>query len=171
MTWKPLPDRRRLGADPLMREACAYFRMGLRTGVLHHQSAKDWAHAVVAAMERPPVEIIEIAVANGHDACLEALDLAAGAEDESTTAGRLMGDIADRMRAGGIGPAEALGLASRVADAARLPVEVHADLHALEDELALAIDGMFSSPEAVAQDILAALSQYSAQTGSAEVAP
>lgn len=170
MTWKPLPDLRRLDADPLMREACAYFRMGIRTGVLHHQAAKDWAHAVVAAMEQPPVEIIEIAVANGHDACLEALDLAASAEC-GAAAGRLMGDIADRVRADGIGPAEALGLASRVADAAGLPVEVHADLHALEDELALAIDGMYSSPEAVAQDIVTALSRYSTQLAPAGVGP
>ncbi len=154
-----------------MRGTCAYFRTGIRTSVLHYEAAKDWAHTVVAAMEQPPVEIIEIAVANGRDTCLEALDRVASAENEAALGLRLLGDIADRLRAGGIGPTDALALASRVADEVRLPIDVLEDLHALEDELAWAIDGRYRSPEAVAQDILVALSQYSVQPPSSEVAP
>lgn len=142
------------------RQACAYFLAGVRAGVLPCESAKDWAHGVIAAMDHPPIAIIEVAVANGREACLAALARCDRVEDEAAAGRALMADVADRLRSGGIGPDEALALADRVADVTRMPLDVIDDLDALRDELALSRDGLYSTPDRVREDILAALALH-----------
>lgn len=139
------------------RQVCAYFLAGISAGVLPFQAAKDWAYGVIAAMDHPPIAIIEVAVANGREACLEALACCDRDEDEAAAGRALMADIADRLRSGGIGPEDALALADRVAEVTRMPLDVTLDLHALRAELALARDGLYSTPDRVREDILASL--------------
>lgn len=141
-------------------QAIGYILAGIRAGVLPCESAKDWAHGVIAAMDQPPVAIIEVAIANGREACLEALACCARVEDDAAAGRALMSDIADRLRSGGIGPEDALALADRVAEVTRMPLDVTLDLHALRAELALARDGLYSTPDRVGEDILASLALH-----------
>lgn len=54
--------------------------------MLPYQNIKDWAFSVIEQLDAPPLEVIEVATANGRDSGLNALQASAhGAVDSTDT--------------------------------------------------------------------------------------
>ena len=143
---------------------CAYFWAGIAVGILPFQQAKEWAFAVVAALEAPPIEIIEVATSNERNGTLDALQSAAGGADQHAAGRWLLSDLSGQLAAGGISPMEAARAAMRVAQTTGLPDQVYYDFDALDDELHLAVNGDYGTPEEIGTDILKALKEHAGAT-------
>jgi hypothetical protein len=155
---------RQFPVDVPQATICAYFWAGIAAGVLPFQSSKDWAYTVVEALDSPPIEIIEIASANDRNSSMDALGLASDGADHVVVGRWLLADLLSQLSDGEISAAEAVRLAMRVVHTTGLPNNIYYDLDALEDELQLAANGVYSSPDRVAADVLAALAEHSAAT-------
>jgi hypothetical protein len=155
---------RQFPSDATQATICAYFWAGIVVGVFPFQRSKDWAYTVVEVLDVPPIEIIEIASANDRNDAMDALQSAAHGADQTTTGYWLLADIFYQIKSGDIAAGEAVRLALRVAQTTGLPNDIYYDIDAFDDELQLAVNGAYSSPDQVAADILNALAEYSGAT-------
>ena len=143
---------------------CAYFWAGTAVGVLQFQNGKDWAYSVIEALDAPPIEIIEIAIANDRNSAMDALQAAARDADPQTAGRWLLADIFNQLKAGGMSAMEAARSAMRVAQTTNLPNQVYYDFDGLDDELQLAANGTYGTPEEVAIEVLKALEEHAGAT-------
>jgi len=142
----------------------AYYLAGVTVGVLPWGAAKDWAFSVIEALDTPPIEVIEIALANSRVSAIDALG-PASAGGEQQTAGRwLLADLEAQLAALSITPMQAARFAMQVVQATALPQDAWYAFDALDDELQLAVNGAFGTPEQIGQEILLALREYSSAT-------
>jgi hypothetical protein len=140
--------------------SAAYFYVGVVTGVLHFESAKAWAFSVIEALDVPPIAIIDAATAGNHLDCCDALSSGAQGGDLLHAGSLLFADILSQLNAGTVSMPEAIEMAMRVASVAGLPEECVYALDAIEDELKLAIDGVYGTLEQVRLDLIETLCQY-----------
>jgi len=131
---------------------------------LHFQGSKDWAFSVIEALSTPPIEVVEIATANDRNSAMDALEAAVHGADQQAAGRWLLADILDQLNAGHISAVEATRLAMRVAQTTSLPDEVYYDFDALDDELHLAANGVYSTPAGVTLDVVRALEAYAGAT-------
>jgi hypothetical protein len=143
---------------------CAYFWAGIAVGVISFQESKEWAFSVVEALDAPPIEIIEIATANDRNGAMDALQSAAHGADQQAGGYWLLADLHGQLSAGNISAPKAVRSAMRVAQTTKLSESIYYDFDGLDDELQLAANGTYSTPEAIEADVLKALKEHSGAT-------
>lgn len=116
--------------------------------------------SVIEALDVPPIEIIDAATAGNHLDCSDALSSVAQGGDLIQAGSLLFGDILSQLNTGTVSVPEAIDMAVRVASVAGLPKACVYALDAVEDELQLAINGVYSTLDQVRLDLIETLSQY-----------
>ena len=132
--------------------------------MLQFKSSKSWAFSVIEALDAPPIEIIEIATANDRNSAMDALQSAAHGADQAAAGRWLLEDIFGQLQAGDITAMDATRAAMRVAQTTSLPDQVYYDFDGLDDELQLAGNGTYSTPEMVRADVLKVLKEHAGAT-------
>jgi hypothetical protein len=155
---------RQFPASVTQATICSYFWAGIAVGSSHYQSAKDWAFSIIEALDAPPIEIIEIATANDRNSTMDALEAASDGADQQAAGRWLLTDLHHQLTVGDISALDAIRAAMRVVQIAGLPIEIYFDFDALDDELQLSDNGVYSSPAAVRLNVLDALVEHSGAT-------
>ena len=143
---------------------CSYFWAGVAVGVLPLQRGKDWAFSIIEALDEPPFEVIEIAIANDHNSAMDALPAAAHGGDQQAAGRLLLADILVQLKAGDVTVEEATLAAMRVAQPTSLPDDVYYQFNVLDDELQLAFNGTYGNPAEITLEVLKALEEHADAT-------
>jgi hypothetical protein len=153
----------RFPADAETATICTYFWMGIALGVLPFQRSKDWAFSMVEAVDAPPLGIIDIATANERNSALDVLGEESEGGDQQVAGCWLLADVLEQLCSKQISGLEAARLGRLIAQSACLSDTVYYDFDAFEDELQLALDGVFSTVESLELDLAAALRKHAGQ--------
>ena len=125
------------------------------------QRGKDWAFSIIEALDEPPFEVIEIAIANDHNSAMDALQAAAHGGDQQAAGRLLLADILVQLKAGDVTVEEATLAAMRVAQTTSLP---DYQFNVLDDELQLAFNGTYGNPAEITLEVLKALEEHADAT-------
>ena len=145
-------------ADEARATEALYYLTGIETGVLAGDSAKEWAFAIVEALDEPPIEIIEVATAKDRLAAMAALRSVRGDPDYGFAAGRLMAQLGAQLQDGSISAMQSVRAARRICLSTRLQ-DAEMQFMAFEEDLQLALDGMYGSPEHLRLELIELLKQ------------
>lgn len=140
---------------------CACFWAGIALGLLHFQASKDWAFAMIAAMDEPGIEIIDIATAHDRNRAMDAVQAAAEGADWQRAGRWLLVEVREQFQSGQRSALETSQIAMRVAETTQLPEEVCHAFDALDDELELLANGIYGTAAEVEADLLEALERHS----------
>ena len=143
---------------------CAYFRAGIEVGVLPFDGCKDWAFSVIEALEKPPIEIIEVATSNDRHSAMDALQAASYGATKQTAGRWLLEDVSLLLKSGDLSARGALRTAMWVVQTTDLPQEAYNDFDALVHLFEDVAQGVFGTPEGIQLDILNALTLHASAT-------
>ncbi|WP_310056681.1 hypothetical protein [Lysobacter niastensis] len=138
----------------------AYFLYGLEAGLFPEDCAKDWAFSVIAALDDPPIEIIDVATAAHRQDVFGALANASLGADSALAGRWLLTRVHNELLSNRISVRDAIRKSMQVAFSTQLPEDVYYAFDALDDELQLAENGVYSTVADVTRDTLAELSVH-----------
>lgn len=114
----------------------AYFTLGILTGLVSEESARQWALEVIAEQVEPPFEVIEVALAKNRRILLERLAEIRGQGDSSQAGRFLLNAIESKFKnEQSYGLRAALGQAMSITKATELPESVYHALDGVDDYL------------------------------------
>jgi hypothetical protein len=134
-------------ADDIRRNAALY-RDGIAYGVLAPDDAVAWADSLIESRDRLPTAMYDLSVAPGKSAAtvIEALGRLTDIPDVTDATARALLDVLDRqLNSGLVTPTEALVTAHRLTRPLGPDSSVWLDAFHLEDQYALARDGIYGS--------------------------
>ena len=127
--------------------AAAYLRYGIEVGLIDIDEAQDWAYGIVADLDVPPIEIIEVASSNRRDDAISRLSSVAKQGDIAAAAAALIFRVGEDLRAQRFGLRYALNLAMKVATVAEMPDTIYYAFDGVDDALGLAESGTYGTIE------------------------
>lgn len=126
---------------------CAYFWAGIAVGVKTLEESSDWAFDVIAGMDAPPIEIIEIATAQGREDVMRALKLGATGADWQAAGRSLLMDTRARLLSGEHNIVAALWISMKIVDTTDLPRDLMMELDLIEDAVNMISAGMLPAEQ------------------------
>lgn len=126
---------------------CAHFWTGICVGVKTLDESSDWAYSIIEAMDKPPIEIIEIATAHGREESLEALKQGTNGADWQAAGRLLLMDTRERLLSGEHTTVAALWIAIKIGHATDISDDLMIKLDLLEDDVNLVSSGMVTAKE------------------------
>ncbi|MCA9233269.1 MAG: hypothetical protein KDA57_21675 [Planctomycetales bacterium] len=141
-------------------DSAAYLRCAIEVGLLDLDHAKEWAYGIVAELDIPPVEIIEVAGSNRRDDVVAKLSVVAKGANMPAAGIALLAQIGLELRAERRSLREALALAMRVSEVAKLPEDIYQAFNGLDDALWLAEAGTYGNTEDIKRDVEEEFNRY-----------
>ena len=151
-----------MAAPPTLATTAEYFRIGLLVGLLSAEEASAWATAVIARLEDPPYELIEVSWSKGLASTLEALSSVQGERDKYLAGSWLLGRLRESLPHADGELQFAARQAMQVARAAELGDETHYRFDMVDDELSLARTKVYGTVEECRVNFLNELAGYPA---------
>lgn len=155
---------------PSLATYSQFFRLGLETGICTADGTREWALSVIAEMDEPPGEIIEVSWRKPLPQLIADLNSVYGEVDLNTAGGWLFGILLRSMSSPNGDLRAILTGAKQIA----LSMSVHlrdSELYnlfsALEDELDLAETGVFGTVEACKAELAEVLGRNSSPPSAA----
>ncbi len=140
---------------------CAYFWAGISLGIKTADDANAWAYDVIAALDTPPIEIIEIATAHDSCAAMDALKIGASKADWQQAGRWLLSNTCSRLAAGRITVLTAIWISMDIRETTGLPRDLRMDLSILEDDVNLISSGIVSAQQ-LQEEVIQVLQKYGA---------
>jgi hypothetical protein len=134
-----------------------YYRLGIETGILELDGAKEWAFRVIQDRDAPPFEIIEIATAKSRRILLDALCALERPLGSGRATARLFSLVAERLTNGQLSTLAALKAAMYIANFAPELEPSRLALDIVQDALWLAEDGSYGTLQEVRAELVEVL--------------
>ncbi len=134
-------------ADADHASICAYFSTGISLSIKTAEDANAWAYDVIAALDEPPIEIIEIATAHDKYPVMDALKIGASKADWQQAGRWLLSDTCLRLAAGQISALTAIWISMDIRETTGLPRDLWIELLILEDKVNLISAGIVSAQQ------------------------
>lgn len=148
-----------LPAEAHRASVCAYFWAGITLAILTSDDANAWAYDVIAALDAPPIEIIEIATAHDKYTVMDALKIGASQADWQQAGRWLLSDTCSRLAAGEISVLTAIWISMDIRETTGLPRDLWIELLILEDKVNLISDGIVSAQQ-LQEEVTQVLQKY-----------
>jgi hypothetical protein len=145
---------------PSLATIAEYFRLGLQVGLLLPEHASAWATSVLAALDSPPYEIIEVSWSKGLASTLDALSAVPGERDKSLAGRWLLGLLRESIPDSEEGLQLAARRAMQIARDAELGDETYYRFDMVDDELSLARNKIYGTVEQCRIELLRELTEY-----------
>lgn len=131
---------------------------GIELGIVDYEEAIRWAYSVIESEAEPSGEIVDLALSRprGRNGVMESLKEIRGNRNPQLSGKMLFGVLAAKLEDGG----ELKSVASKalsVSWASQQPEEVRFELDRIDDEIALAIQGIYGDLEQYKIDLKAVL--------------
>jgi len=148
-----------------LRAAAAYFRAGLRTGVVPQEEAVRWADRAIERLEHPPVALLDVSLArpgavNDVLAALSALLGGPGADEPPESARALLDRLRADLASGRRTLDATVACLYRVSYAVALPEDLRWEIVALEDDYSLAVERIVGDVGAMEAQVRAWLARF-----------
>jgi len=141
-----------------------YFRIGIEAGICTPDAAREWAMSVIARMDEPPGEIIEVSWRKPLPQLIDDLNSVRGEVDLGLAGNWLLCMLLRSISATDANIWRALTAAKQIVfctGTSAKNTELYTILSSLEDELNLAESGVFGTVEACKADIKRVIAQHS----------
>ncbi len=145
--------------EPTFATVAAYFRTGLMVGVCAPDEARAWALSIIATLDEPPGEIIEISWHKPLDALLADLSSVEGEADVALASYWLLKRVAELPNASADEVWDRLQQAMRIARYANLQ-DLFDEFNGLDDELNLAISGVCGEVDSCREELSSILASF-----------
>lgn len=149
-----------MAALPSLGTIAEYFRVGLEVGLLSPELASAWATSVVARMENPPYELIEVSWSKGLASTLEALSSVQGERDKHLAGSWLLGQLRESLPDSDAELHLAARRAMQIAHSTELGDEAYYRFDMVDDELSLARTKAYGTVEQCRINLLNELAGY-----------
>lgn len=147
---------------PTLATVASFLRTGILAGVCSPDEAHGWAFSVIAAMDSPPAEIIEVSWRKPMNDLLDDLSSVVGDVDNAAVGNWLLARLAELPAQTGGEISQRLRQAMQIVKHTGLPEEVYYTFDGIDDELSLAIDGIFGQVDDCRDDLRSALAEFTA---------
>lgn len=141
-----------------------FFRLGIETGICTADAAREWALSVIAEMDEPPGEIIEVSWRKPLPQLISDLNSVRGDVDLETAGRWLLSILSHSMSSSSSNPRTVLTGAKQIALSMSGHIrdtELYSLFSTLEDVLDLAESGVFGTVDGCKAEILEMLSRHS----------
>jgi len=141
-----------------------FFRLGLETGICTADAAREWALSVIAEMDEPPGEVIEVSWRKPLPQLIADLHSVPGDVDLKTAGSWLLGILLRSLSSSNGDPRSVLTGAKQIAlsmGGHLSDTELYSLFSALEDKLDLAETGVFGTVEACKAELAEVLDRNS----------
>jgi hypothetical protein len=141
-----------------------FFRLGLETGICTADAAREWALSVIAEMDEPPGEVIEVSWRKPLPQVITDLNSVPGDANLEIAGSWLLGILLRCMSFSKANPHSVLTGAKQIALSMSGHIrdtELYSRFSTLEDELNLAESGVFGTVDGCKAEILEVLGRHS----------
>lgn len=141
-----------------------FFRLGIETGICTADAAREWALSVIAEMDEPPGEIIEVSWRKPLPQLISDLNSVRGDVDLETAGRWLLSSLSRSMSSSNSNPRTVLTGAKQIAlcmSGNGRNTELYTLFSALEDEYDVAETGVFGSVDCCKAELEDVISRHS----------
>lgn len=160
----------RSAAEARLREEAEYLRLALAMGLVTPDEVVAWADRQIAALDEPPIQVIDVSLAGSRPA-IEIIGLLAavpGSGDLVAAAHRSLGLFLRRFRAGGISLEQAADMLWAYSNWASVPEDERLWASNFTDVVNCLNLGYYGTPESVRSEVEEFLSRHSGGVADAE---
>jgi hypothetical protein len=137
-----------------------YYRVGLEAGLIQPDDVRSWADGVIAELDQPPAEIIEVSWSKGVPELLENLNTIPGERDRSLAGRWLLGLLRDTLPQSDEQLSWAVRRAMQIAQSTGLGNDTYYQFDLVDDELFLARNGQYGTVAECRRELESALAEY-----------
>jgi hypothetical protein len=134
-----------------LREEAEYLRLALAMGLVTPAEVVAWADRQIAALDEPPIELIDVSLA-GSRSPVQVMDLLKaipGDGDLTAAAHRALGRLLKEFRAGGLSPEQVADMLSAYSNWASVPAGERTAASTFRELVYCMRQGWFGTSESV----------------------
>jgi hypothetical protein len=138
----------------------AYYLHGIEAGLFEADCAKQWAFGIVEALDEPPIEIIDVAVANRRAEAIASLAIASELGDLPRAGAKLLSVVGRQLQSGALPVRAAIRVAAQVANSTSMAKDVRDAIDSLEHEVGDVERGVFGSVAEISESVVEELLRF-----------
>ena len=147
-----------------LREEAEYLQLALAMGLIDPGAVIDWADNMIAAVDNPPIQVIDVSLAASRPATdiMDLLQAVPGDGDPAAAALRVLALFLQRFRAGRVSLERAVDMLWAYSNWAAVPEDERLQAANFTDALFCAQQGYYGTPNSVRAAVEAFLVEHAA---------